>query len=58
MISFYILSKRSHLKRKGLFDARVVSMTKKIQGSAIYLSRYLVNDQLQFAKNLFSAGFS
>ena len=29
MISFYILSKRFFLKRKGLFDARVASITKK-----------------------------
>ena len=29
MISFYILSERFFLKRKGLSDARVVSITKK-----------------------------
>ena len=29
MASFYILSKRLFLKRKGLSDARVVSVTKK-----------------------------
>ena len=29
MITFYIISKRLHLKRKGLSDARVVSITKK-----------------------------
>ena len=32
MISFYILCKRSFLKRKGLSDARVVSITKKEYG--------------------------
>ena len=30
IISFYILSKRFFLKRKGLSDARVVSITNKI----------------------------
>ena len=29
MISFYILSKRFHRKRKGLSDARAVSLTKR-----------------------------
>ena len=29
MISFYILSKRFFLKRKGLSDVKVVSVTKK-----------------------------
>ena len=29
MISFYILSKRFFLKRKGLSDTRVASITKK-----------------------------
>ena len=32
MISFYILSDRSFLKRKGLSDARVVSITKNGYG--------------------------
>ena len=30
VITFYILSKRLHLKRKGLSDARVVSLTKNM----------------------------
>ena len=37
MISFYIPSKRFFLKRKGLFDARVISITKKY-GSCSTLS--------------------
>ena len=35
MISFYILSKRLSLKRKGLSNARVVSITKKEYGFAV-----------------------
>ena len=34
MISFYVLSKRLVLNRKGLFDARVVSISKKENGFA------------------------
>ena len=34
MISFYIISKRLHLKRKGLSDVKVVSITKKENGIA------------------------
>ena len=30
MISFYTLSKRLHLKLKGLFDARIVSLTENV----------------------------
>ena len=33
-ISFYIPSKKLHLKRKGLFEARVISLTKKEYGFA------------------------
>ena len=36
MISFYILSKGFFLKRKGLSDARVVSITKKEYGFAVH----------------------
>ena len=36
MISFHILSKRFILKRKGLSDARVASITKKEYGFAVY----------------------
>ena len=36
MISFYILCKRLFLKRKGLSDARVVSVTKIEYGFTIY----------------------
>ena len=36
MISFYILSKRLFLKRKGLSDVRVVSITKKEYGYAVH----------------------
>ena len=35
MISFYIVSKRIFLKRKGLSDARLGSITKKEYGSAM-----------------------
>ena len=36
MISFYILSNKFFLKRKGLSDARVVSVTKKDYGYAVH----------------------
>ena len=36
IISSYILSKRDLLKRKGLFDAKVVSITNKIQGFVVH----------------------
>ena len=36
MISFYILSKRFFLKREGLSDERVVSITKKEDGFAAH----------------------
>ena len=35
-ISFYILSERFFLKRKGLSDAGVVSITKKQYGFAVH----------------------
>ena len=35
MISFYILSERFLLKRKGLSDARVASITKKEYGFGV-----------------------
>ena len=35
MIRFYILSKRFFLKREGLSDARVLSVTKKEYGFAV-----------------------
>ena len=42
MISFYILSKRFFLKRKGLSNARVVSMTKTEHGFAVhFLYRFI-----------------
>ena len=37
MISFYILSKRFFLKRKGLSDVRVASRTKKESGFTVNL---------------------
>ena len=37
MISFYILSKRFFLKREGLFDARVASVTEEEYGFAVHL---------------------
>ena len=37
MIKFYILSKRFFLKRKKLSDAKVVSITKKEYGFAVYI---------------------
>ena len=36
MISFYILAKRFFLKREGLSDARVVSITKNEYGFAVH----------------------
>ena len=39
MISFYILSKRLCLKRKGLSDTRVVSITKKEFPFTIYFCK-------------------
>ena len=36
MISFYILCKRFFLKREGLSDVRVVSLTKKEFGFAVH----------------------
>ena len=45
MISFYILYKRLHWKDKGLFEARVASLTKKECGSAVhFLLRFMVVD--------------
>ena len=38
MISFYILSKILVLKREGLFDARVSSITKKEYDYAVHFS--------------------
>ena len=35
MISFYILPKRLFLKREGLSDARIVSITKKEYGFTV-----------------------
>ena len=35
MLSFHILSNTLRLKRKGLFDAKVVSITKKEYGFAV-----------------------
>ena len=43
MISFYLLSKRFFLKRKGLFDARVVSITKEEYGFAVPLLEGLIS---------------
>ena len=37
MISFYIISKRFFLKRKGLSDAKVLSLNKKEYGFAVHL---------------------
>ena len=36
MISFYILSKRFFLKREGLADIRVTSITKKEYGITVH----------------------
>ena len=36
MISFHIFSKRLHLKRKGLSDAKEVFVTEKEYGFAVY----------------------
>ena len=42
MVSFYILSKRFFLKRKGLSDARVASVTKKEYGFAVHFLQKLL----------------
>ena len=42
MISFYIVSTRFSRKRKGLSDARVVSMTKKEYGFVVHLKIHKV----------------
>ena len=47
MISFYIYSKRLFLKRKRLFDAIVVSITKKE-----YCSTFLIKIQKVFIANI------
>ena len=42
MISFYVLSKRFSLKRKGLSYVRVASITKKEYGFAVpFLHRFI-----------------
>ena len=41
MISFYILSQRIFLKRKGLSDAKVASITRKEYGLQYILYKYL-----------------
>ena len=41
MISFNILSKRLFVKRKALFIARVVSITKKEHGFVVYFCSHL-----------------
>ena len=42
MISFYILSERFFLKREGLSNARIASITKKEYGFAVhYLYRFI-----------------
>ena len=42
MISFYVLSERFFLKRKGLSDATVASITKKEYGFAVhFLERFI-----------------
>ena len=38
MITSYIISKRLRLKRKELYDERVVSLTKKEYGFAVHFS--------------------
>ena len=42
MISFYILSTRFFLKREGLIDARVASITKKEYGFAGHFLQYKI----------------
>ena len=40
VISFYILSKRFFLKREGLFDPRVASITKTDYGFAVHFCKH------------------
>ena len=48
MISFYILSKKFLLKRKGLFDAQVAPIAKRENGFAVYyLQRLIVINPIQ-----------
>ena len=54
MITFYILSTRFFLKRKGLSDARVTSVTKKIKkvyGFAAHFLQRLINLERQYLMN-------
>ena len=43
IFSFYTLSKRLFLKRKGLFDARVVLITKKEYGFTVNCLQRFMN---------------
>ena len=43
MINFYILSERFFLKREGLSDARVVSITKKEYGFSVQSLQRFIN---------------
>ena len=66
MISFYILSKRFFMKRIGLYDARVASITKKEHVFAVQLlqrfikSLELISDELfmRFVEDLVCLEFS
>ena len=57
MINFYILPKRLHLKRKGLFDGDVASYTKKEYGFAVQFF-VKIHKELQFLEALFYLEFS
>ena len=57
MVSFYIISERFSLKIKGLSDARVASIFKKENGSAVHFLyiysqglkiQYLMNHEMLF----------
>ena len=48
MISFYILSKRCFLKRKGLSDAKVLSITKNEYGFAVFFCKESSSLQSQY----------
>ena len=39
MISFYILGKRSFLKREGLSEPKIISLTKREYGFAVHFDK-------------------
>ena len=57
MISCYILSIRSFLKRKGLSDARVVSITKKEYGFLLHFLWRLIKSLKSISDELWDTNY-